>query len=137
LQREPLSSKYSQDQAVKVINDLKTKEIYYISNSFQYHNKFCQTVLGYNEPLGIFNRDNYGTDRDKRQYLLANINFFSSRKEYILELSPSDQMLISDITLLHNRVAETSFLTPDVKLILNSARLINSENKLTIPFIKP
>ena len=46
-------------------------------------------------------------------------------------------MLISDITLLHNRVAETSFLTPDVKLILNSARLINSENKLTIPFIKP
>jgi pyruvate,water dikinase len=137
LQREPLSSKYSQVQAVKVIYDLKTKEIYYISNSFQYHNKFCQTVLGYNEPLGIFNRDNYGTDRDKRQYLLANINFFSSRKEYILELSPSDQMLISDITLLHNRVAETSFLTPDVKLILNSARLINSENKLTIPFIKP
>ena len=137
LQREPLSSKYSQVQAVKVIYDLKTKEIYYISNSFQYHNKFCQTVLGYNEPLGIFNRDNYGTDRDKRQYLLANINFFSSRKEYILELSPSDQMLISDITLLHNRVAETSFLTPDVKLILNSARLINSESKLTIPFIKP
>ena len=137
LQREPLSSKYSQVQAVKVIYDLKTKEIYYISNSFQYHNKFCQTVLGYKEPLGIFNRDNYGTDRDKRQYLLANINFFSSRKEYILELSPSDQMLISDITLLHNRVAETSFLTPDVKLILNSARLINSENKLTIPFIKP
>ena len=137
LQREPLSSKYSQVQAVKVIYDLKTKEIYYISNSFQYHNKFCQTVLGYNEPLGIFNRDNYGTDRDKRQYLLANINFFSSRKEYILELSPSDQMLLSDITLLHNRVAETSFLTPDVKLILNSARLINSESKLTIPFIKP
>ena len=137
LQREPLSSKYSQVQAVKVIYDLKTKEIYYISNSFQYHNKFCQTVLGYKEPLGIFNRDNYGTDRDKRQYLLANINFFSSRKEYILELSPSDQMLISDITLLHNRVAETSFLTPDVKLILNSARLINSESKLTIPFIKP
>ena len=137
LQREPLSSKYSQVQAVKVIYDLKTKEIYYISNSFQYHNKFCQTVLGYNEPLGIFNRDNYGTDRDKRQYLLANINFFSSRKEYILELSPSDQMLISDITLLHNRVAETSFLTSDVKLILNSARLINSESKLTIPFIKP
>jgi hypothetical protein len=137
LQREPLSSKYSEAQAVKLVYDLESEQIYYISNKFQYHNKFCQTVLGYKEPLGIFNRDNYGTDRDKRQYLLANINFFSSRKEYILELSPSDQMLLSDITLLHNRVAETSFLTSDVKLILNSARLINSENKLTIPFIKP
>ena len=137
LQREPLSSKYSQVQAVKLVYDLKEKEIYYISNSFQYHNKFCQTVLGYNEPLGIFNRDNYSADRDKRQYLLANINFFPSRKEYILELSPSDQMLLSDITLLHDQVVKSSFLTPDLKLILNSARLIDSENKLTIPFIKP
>ncbi|HCY45053.1 MAG TPA: hypothetical protein DHU89_00110 [Flavobacteriales bacterium] len=137
LQREPLSSKYSEVQAVKLVYDLKEKEIYYISNSFQYHNKFCQTVLGYNEPLGIFNRDNYGANRDKRKFLLANINFFPSRKEYILELSPSDQMLLSDITLLHDQVVKSSFLTPDVKLILNSARLIDSENKLTIPFIKP
>lgn len=137
LQREPLSSKYSEAQAVKLVYDLKKKEIYYISNRFEYHNKFCQTVLGCSEPLGIFNRDNYGTDKTKRQYLLANLNFFPSRKEYILELSPSDQMLLSDITNLHIQVVKTSFLTEDLKLILNSARLINSEKELSIPFIKP
>ena len=137
LQREPLSSKYSKAQAVKLVYDLENEQIYYISNKFQYHNKFCQAVLEYNEPLGIFNRDNYGTDKSKRRFLLGNINYFPSRKEYVLELSPSDQMLVSDIHLLYQKVLVSSFLGDDLRFLLNSARLLNLAKTIAIPYIQP
>ncbi|MFK7756493.1 MAG: PEP/pyruvate-binding domain-containing protein [Flavobacteriales bacterium] len=135
LQREPLSAKYAQAQAVKLVYDLYKKEVYYISNSFQYHNKFCQEVLGYDGPLGIFNRDNYGTDPSKRQFLLANINYFPSDKKYVLELSPSDHMSIEHINFLHKTVVNSSFLTKDLEFLLNNLRLIELSDELAIPTI--
>ncbi|MFK7808066.1 MAG: PEP/pyruvate-binding domain-containing protein, partial [Saprospiraceae bacterium] len=135
LQREPLSAKYAEAQAVKLVYDLEQKQILYISNAYDYHNKFCQEVLEYQEPLGIFNRDNYGADLSKRRFLLANINYFPTDKRYVLELSPSDQMSVEQITFLHSQVVKTTFLTSELKFLLNSLRLIHLRTELDIPTI--
>ncbi len=135
LQREPLSVKYAEAQAVKLVYDIEKEEIYYISNSFEYHNRFCQEVLNYPDPLGIFNRDNYGTNPSKRAFLLANINYFPSQKTYALELSPSDQMSLKNIHFLHQKVAESSFLDIELPFLLNSLRLTEAADKFEIPTI--
>ena len=139
LQREPLSAKYGEAQAVKLVYELESETIFYISNEYDYHNKFCIEVLGYEKSLHLFNLENYGANLSSRKYLLANINYFSSSDLYFLELSPSDEMPIEQIQFLHKTVIESSYLDKDLPLILNSVRLQNlfENGEIDIPTITP
>lgn len=73
---EPLSEKYGQVRALKVVFDLQSKDIFFINAKYyDYHYQFCESVLQYPYSLSIFNERNY-SETNKRKYLLASINYY-------------------------------------------------------------
>ncbi len=126
----PISGKYGQLDAVKVVFDLESEVVYFLNaKNFEYHHEFCSRVLKNFRPLGTFNDINY-TNTDKREYLLANLNYVPNRDLYFLELSPSDLMDIDHIERLYNEVVEHSFLGRDLYFFINSYRLQNQVSDL-------
>ena len=119
----PISGKYGQLDAVKVVFDLESEVIYFLNaDNFEYHHEFCSRALNNFKPVGIFNDINY-TNTSKREYLLANLNYVPNKDLYFLELSPSDLMNIDQIERLFNEVEENSFLENDLYFFINSYRL--------------
>lgn len=135
----PLVEKYGEVSAIKIVYELKTKEIYYInSRYFKYHHEFCGYKLENNVDLEYFNNINYSND-SKRKYLLANINYYKSLKTYALEISPVDLMSQEDIVLLWNIVSKSTFIGDSLHLLLNSSRLQNlsSSFESKVPILNP
>lgn len=134
----PISAKYGQIDALKVVYDLETETLYYLNaEHFEFHHEFCRSVLKNMQHLGTFNDCNYSVS-DKRKYLLANINYVHQTQAYFLELSPSDLMEVSKIKLLYSRILESSFLDSSLAFILNSNRLLGVQNELLpIPLLYP
>ncbi len=126
LQREPLSSKYAEVKAVKLVYELETEKIYFLSARYNYHHEFCLQELNCNCSLAIFNRDNYGTNAERRNYLLANLNYHRGLDLYFMDLSASDKMSTEDIEFLREKVIDATFLNEDLALLLNSARLVDA-----------
>jgi hypothetical protein len=72
----PLSNKYSNVGAVKVIYNLENEETYFTnSRYFKYHHDFCSGVLGYKQGIPTFNENNYGKPLE-REYFLETINHY-------------------------------------------------------------
>jgi hypothetical protein len=70
----PLTQKYGQISAVKVIYDLKRDEIHFVNaNKFKYHHEYCSAVIDYDLDLPYFNKVNYSESK-ARKYLLGKIN---------------------------------------------------------------
>ncbi|WP_299104499.1 PEP/pyruvate-binding domain-containing protein [uncultured Tenacibaculum sp.] len=136
LAHKPLSNKYGFVKSLKIIYDLKSKKLYY-SNSkrFKYHFEFVTEYLERQQSLDNFNEYNYAASHSKKEYLLANINFYESLNTYTLELSPADNMSIKDIQFLYELVKRTSFIQ-NLKLFLNTERLIDTKATLSLPTIK-
>ena len=134
LSREPLSSKYAEILSVKLVYEISTDKIYYLSKRYNYHNEFCQQELDYKESLALFNRDNYGSNPERRKFLLANINYHSSMDVYFMELSSSDKMSLENIEKLRTQIVNSSFLTEDLNILLNSSRLVEASKTWKVPF---
>lgn len=135
----PLVEKYGEVSAIKLVYDLRTKEIYYInSRYFKYHHEFCVNKLQSDVDLEYFNKINYSND-SKRKYLLANINYYKSLRIYALEISPVDLMTLEDLVLLWNIVSKSTFIGDSLHLLLNSARLQNLSSSVesNVPILNP
>lgn len=135
----PLVEKYGEVSAIKLVYDLKTKEIYYInSRYFKYHHEFCSYKLENEVDLDYFNKINY-SNNSKRKYLLANINFYKSLGIYALEISPVDLMTQEDVVLLWSIVSKTTFISDSLHLLLNSTRLQNLSSSIEskAPILNP
>ena len=133
----PLSNKYGQINAVKVVLDLKSGRIFYLNaNVYKYHHEFCAEVLGNDTYLSYFNKYNYSTD-PKRKYLLGNLNFVKTTNTYFLELSPTDQMPLQLINQFFSKVISSTYLDKNLQFIINSNRLQLQTDSLqqTIPTI--
>ena len=135
----PLVEKYGEVSAIKLVYDLKTKEIYYLnSRYFKNHHEFCGYKLENEVDLEYFNEINYSND-SRRKYLLANINYYKSLGIYALEISPVDLMTQDDIVLLRNIVSKSTFISDSLHLLLNSTRLQNlrSSFESKVPILNP
>jgi pyruvate, water dikinase len=125
----PLSGKYGQVSAVKVVDDLSSGKLYFVNNAFyKYHYEFCSAYL--NDPSGLedFNTLNYsGKDRN---YLLANVNYFKSQDRFVLDISFIDLMSASHIVRLYKPVKEQFFVADKLFFFLNCPRLVALENSL-------
>ncbi|MBN1950773.1 MAG: hypothetical protein JW801_06190 [Bacteroidales bacterium] len=135
----PLSDKYGQVLAVKILWDLKKEELHFINaNYFTYHHEFCNYQQGYTIELEYFNEVNYSED-PRRRYLLGNINLYRSLNAWALEISPVDNMPVSQIIFLYEKVAEASFIGDSLKFLMNSSRLQQLRDELTeqLPLISP
>jgi pyruvate, water dikinase len=135
----PLSSKYGQVVAVKVVYDLQTEQLYFINSKYyKYHHEFCQGTIESQIELDNFNAVNY-SDLPERRYLLGNVNYFKTINQYVLELSPVDQMPFDLILKFDSIVSGATYFGKDMKFLSNSVRLQNLENKLKnkLDVIKP
>jgi hypothetical protein len=133
----PLVSKYGNVTAVKVVYDLRKKQVYYInSNKYNNHYEFCYSVLKYPHGLGNFNKQNYSTKKNRR-FLLANINYFQNDNKYVIDISPVDLMNTDQIKTIYNLIKQTSYCGDNLFFMLNSPRLEEISKEFEIPTIKP
>jgi len=134
----PLSDKYGQLSAIKVVVDLKTNKIYYLNASdFKFHHEFCEQVLRNNVTLSYFNEVNY-ENSSQRQYLLGNLNLIETSHKYFLELSPTDLMSQELIYLFFEKVKKSFYGSEQLSFLINSNRLneISDSLALKIPVIQ-
>ncbi len=127
---EPLSKKYGNVRAVKIIYVLKSAKMYYINNAFAiYHHDFTEKYFNNNQGLNVFNENNY-SDNPNREYFLGNINYYPETKQYIFELSASDEMGIENIEKFYNLIVSSVETTRKISLMLNSNRLLDMKAEL-------
>ncbi len=132
----PLTQKYGQVSAVKIVYDIKLEKLYFINgNRYQLHYDFCKKHLNYNVDLDFFNEHNYG-DKGKQRYLLANINYFRSLNTYAIEIAAANQMTIPELIALHQILAKNTFMGSELKLLANTPKIranaVKFQNKLTL-----
>jgi pyruvate, water dikinase len=126
----PLSDKYGQVSSIKVVYVIHEDELYFINSKyFKYHHEFCNELRHEELDLENFNRLNY-SDNPKRDYLLANINFYKALDKYALEISPVDLMPLQQILELYKKVCDASFIGSNLCILLNSSRLQDSKEQI-------
>ena len=109
LEGKPLTDKYRGTKAVKVVMDLHTQKLYFISTEhYKYHRDFCQEVLHNNDELSRFNYINYRAGF-AREFVFGTINYYPKQKIYTLEFSDIEQYS-PDIILLYKIVKAKSFI---------------------------
>lgn len=124
IQGTPLSEKYGQVSSVKLIYQLKSKQLYFAdSKKYPYHHEFCETVLNDNQSLSSFNENNY-TNSPRRQYLLANLNYYSAIKLYSLEFFNGDEITAAQIKILYEALVKNAPAIADkIRLLLNTPEI--------------
>ncbi len=134
----PLTDKYHEIKAVKVVYDIQHNKIYYLNHSrYKLHFDFCNDLKGQILDAYQFNKLNYSNSKF-REFLLGNINFMKSTGEYFLELSPTDKMVDSSIIEFRQKVIESSYLGNELKFFLNNAdHLTKSQLRQDIPCVTP
>ena len=137
LQGAPLTDKFNDVLSVKVVYDLHDEILYFINSSrYRYHYDFAEKVLQNEQPLELFNTLNYGNTL-KRQYLLANVNYYQQSHIYALEFSSEDQVTPQQIIGLYNQVCAKSYLKDSRFLILfNSCSKTLTRENSTINYLK-
>lgn len=126
----PLSSKYGEVRSVKVVYDIANSRLYFINSKFyKYHYQFCMSLPDYVIDLESFNRVNYSQTED-RDFLLGNINYYSSAGWYALEISPSDGMPIRQLTEFMRLIKQKVFFSDRLVLELNSQRLMDEKARI-------
>ncbi len=128
---KPLSEKYGNVRAVKVMYDLSRQKLYFINSAFfKYHHEFAAESLNDWSSLLEFNDANY-SDGHRRRFFLGNLNYYPAIGRYLLELSASDEMGVENICRFYELVRESSKLDHEIGFLLNSNRLMNLKKELS------
>lgn len=133
LKTAPVTKKYGRVDALKVVYDIKSKQLYFINSKvYKYHYKFCSGYLNIAQSLQQFNNTNYKAEHKNKRFLLGNINHYLANDSYSLELSPIDDMQINDIKTFYNAVKKATYFK-NFNFFLNTARLENLKSAIQIP----
>ena len=133
LEGEPLSDKFNNVSSVKVVYELKTGIIFYVNSAkFRYHYEFCQKMLNGFTTLESFNLLNYGNSAG-REYVLANLNYYSGLSAYALEFVSCDQLSSSNVKMIYNAVSKTSFIKDSLKVLISTGTLVDLDNSKKLP----
>lgn len=133
LKTAPVTKKYGRVDALKVVYDIKSKQLYFINSKvYKYHFRFCSGYLNISQSLQQFNNTNYKAEHKNKRFLLGNINHYLANDSYSLELSPIDDMQINDIKTFYNAVKKATYFK-NFNFFLNTARLENLKSAIQIP----
>lgn len=131
LASDPLNTNLGQTESIKLIVDTKSKKIHFInSKRFAFHFQYCVEALGYYHTLNVFNEENY-SPRSNREFLLGNVNFVPSNQLYFIDLSVFDLIPEKEIVTLFKTVQANSYFGKDLRLLLNTSRLLNLKDDLS------
>lgn len=135
----PLTDKYGQVTAIKVVYDLQMKQLHFInSQNYTFHYEFCYSYLNYSVELNDFNKANY-SDNEGRRFLLGNINHFRTLDKYVLDISSLDLMGAGYIIELYKQVSSSAFFGKKLQFLINTPRLQGEQHLLALymPTISP
>lgn len=139
LEGSPLSDKFSHVRSVKVLYDIQAKTMYFINGKrFTYHHEFAERILYYRQGMYVFNEHNYSAGKNKRDFLLGNLNHLGNTGTWFLELSPSDQMDPDLIQQFYSLLKQNCIFCDSLRFYVNSQRLLDLEEQgsLNMPVIR-
>jgi pyruvate, water dikinase len=133
---KPLTDLYTNVQALKIVYDISSKDIYYLnSKNYPFHHSFCEEVLHYSMDVADFNTINYSM-HPQRRYVLACINYYLDSKQYILEFVSEDSISAELLSTLYQKISAT-FTIGKPSVLLNNQNLLPLSNLSTINTITP
>ena len=119
----PLTEKFGRAESIKIVYRIGEKKIYFTNSSrFPFHYEFCSNVLGDTDDLGLFNSKNYKIN-PRREYILSNLNYYSSLDVYALELMPEDDTNAEDINELYKKIAALTYFPGKIKVLVTSPEM--------------
>ena len=119
----PLTEKFGRAESIKIVYSIDEKKIYFTNSSrFPFHYEFCINVLGTRDNLSLFNSKNYKTN-PQREYILSNLNYYSSLDVYALELMPEDDTRAEDINGLYKKIAALTYFPGKIKVLVTSPEM--------------
>ena len=117
---EPLTDKFSQIDAVKVVYVIASGKLYYINDRYAHlHFDFCRQFLNEYDDLALFNDNNY-EQRAGRKYYLGNLNYIHSTEKFMLEFSVADDISVAQIKSLHQSIISSFIKNKEVLIYVNT-----------------
>lgn len=136
LKGKPLTTAYSQIDAIKMVYDLQNKKLYFINASlYAYHYEFCYEYLTYKKSLEEFNLYEYSNDA-RRVYLLANLNYYKSIDKYGIEFFSDDKINDTQIAILYNAVCNAVYFKDKVYVVANGFAMSQTDKIPTNKILK-
>lgn len=128
----PLSQKYGNVSAIKIVYEISKKKIYYIhSIKYKFHYNFCFDYLNTYNNLAVFNAAEY-SDGNNRRFVLANLNHYEGPDIYTLEFFADDKVPPARIRELFEKVKLTTSFGDKIKLLNNSPLMEQKLNTLKL-----
>lgn len=135
LKGAPLSQKYGNVSAIKIVYEISKKKIYYIhSVKYKFHYEFCFDYLKTYNNLAVFNTIEYSEGKGRR-YILANLNHYEGPDIYTLEFFADDKVSPERIKELFEKVKTTTAFGGKLKLLNNSDLMNEKISKLNLPVL--
>lgn len=123
LQGKPLSDKYGNVSAVKVVYQLRQDKLYFIQSAkYRLHYDFCNAYLHEYNNLSTFNTFEY-SDSKARKYVIANLNHYESADLYTLEFFADDKVSAELISRLYDKIKGEVYFGEQLKILLNSPQM--------------
>lgn len=123
LKGKPLSEKFGKAYSVKIVYQINTGRLYFLnSKKYPLHYRFCAAVLDVNEEPAIFNSKNYRVN-PAREFILCNLNYYSSPDAFALELMPEDDAQAITIYNLYKKIAGLVFFASKMKLMVSTPEM--------------
>jgi pyruvate, water dikinase len=123
LKGKSLTEKFGQVASVKIVYQLKEGKVYFTNSSlYPFHYNFCTEVLHNPDELGSFNIKNYSSN-PLREYILANLNYYSWLDVYGLELMPEDDTKAEELNKLYKKVAALTAFADKIKVLAFSPEM--------------
>ncbi len=135
----PLNTNLGKVESVKVVYDLRGKNLYFIQyKRYRFHYGFCVDYLSDIHTLEDFNQINYSTSPE-REYLLGNVNMNRESGQYFIDFSVFDHMPADLIVAFYRHIYKKVYFRESLKVLLNTERLLALEDSLgkQIPVMKP
>lgn len=125
----PLSAKYGSISSLKILYDISSDSLYYLSSDFKYHFVFCQEVLKYKYKLKIFNKFNYLPSRE-RSYICANINRLANTDNYFIDFSVGEKISKEKLSVLINKIKCTFIPNVNLSILANTTSIRDTVSSL-------
>lgn len=127
---KPLSDKYGQVDALKIVYDIHDNKMYFIqSEKYVYHYDFCKNVLHFPYDLDYFNQKNYGNNPN-RKYILASINYYDSKKIYTLEFAGWEKLDAEIVQKIYSNIASKVYFKNSLYYFPSNEKQVEISNEL-------
>jgi hypothetical protein len=136
LQGRPLTDIYTRVASVKLCYVIAQDKMFYIpSEIYRYHIDFCSAYF-HNDAIDEFNSRNYAMTID-REYVLATLNKYVDREEYILEFVSEEEISADLLNRFSEKLKSTFKLPASIKILVNNTSLLTLKDSIHLLPIYP